>query len=67
MISKLKPCPFCGKSVSMVYNSFENIFKVYHRDGNDEENCIVEGEIKIKGDSLTVAERNWNRRTYNDR
>lgn len=31
-MAELKPCPFCGGSVTMVYNSFDNAFKFYHKD-----------------------------------
>lgn len=33
--SKLKPCPFCGDSVNIMYNSALHEFHVYH----DYEEC----------------------------
>lgn len=38
-MDRLKPCPFCGKPVSIVYNSLDRVFKVYHTYGDDEYNC----------------------------
>ena len=65
MPNELKPCPFCGKPVRFIYNSFDNAFKFSHKNGEDEENCCVIGEIWIKGKSLADAREKWNRRTDN--
>lgn len=51
----LKPCPFCGHPVQMVYNSRDNAFKIFHK-------CCVIDPIMIKGKSLADAAKAWNRR-----
>lgn len=60
--AELKPCPFCGGEVSMVYNSHENAFKFYHRNGGDEDRCRVIDVIRLRGSSLKDAAEAWNRR-----
>lgn len=60
--NKLKPCPFCGGRVSMVYDSRENSFKFYHINGNKAERCRVKGVIRLRGESLKDAAEAWNRR-----
>jgi hypothetical protein len=65
MPNELKPCPFCGKPVRFIYNSFDDAFKFSHKNGKDEENCCVIGEIWIKGKSLADARERWNRRADN--
>ena len=59
-MAELKPCPFCGKPVSMIYNSLENAFKIYHKGMQD--NCNVIDPIKLEGTSLADAREAWNRR-----
>ena len=61
-MDKLKPCPFCGKSVSMIYNSLDNAFKFYHKNGDDDMNCCVIEPIMIEARSLADAAQKWNRR-----
>jgi hypothetical protein len=61
-MADLKPCPFCGKPVSMVYNSFDKAFKFYHKDFADEEWCRVVEPIMLRAVSLTDAAAIWNRR-----
>lgn len=62
---ELKPCPFCGKPVYVVYNSRDNAFKFYHRNGVDALRCPVIEPIEM-GElaemSLRGAEEAWNRR-----
>ena len=62
MANELKPCPFCGKPVSMIYNSFDNAFKFYHQDGMNDLKCCVVEPIMLKGKSLADAKEKWNRR-----
>lgn len=61
-MEKLKPCPFCGKPVSIVYNSLDRVFKVYHTYGDDECNCCIIDPILIDAVSLKDASDAWNRR-----
>ena len=61
--SKLKPCPFCGDSVNIMYNSALNVFHVYH----DYEECAF-NEFEIDGyyaKSLKEAYDIWNTRSTN--
>lgn len=56
----LKPCPFCGGKVSMVYNSFAHAFRVYH---SEKKECFIGEPIEIYGPkSLQEAAEAWNRR-----
>ena len=66
MQNELKPCPFCNKPVTFIYNSFDDAYKFSHKYGKDEENCCVIGEIWLKGRSLADARERWNRRGDND-
>lgn len=61
-MAELKPCPFCGKPVSMIYNSLEDAFKFYHKGGTDDMNCRVIEPIRLEGCSLADAAEAWNRR-----
>ena len=61
-MDKLKPCPFCGKPVCMIYNSLDNAFKFYHKNGMDDLNCCAIEPIMLKGHSLADAAKLWNRR-----
>lgn len=59
--SKLKPCPFCGDSVNIMYNSALNVFYVYH----DNKECAF-NEFEINGyyaKSLKEAYDIWNTRS----
>lgn len=61
--SKLKPCPFCGDSVNIMYNSALNVFHVCH----DNEECKFNG-FEIDGyyaSSLKEAYDIWNTRSTN--
>lgn len=66
MPNELKPCPFCGKPVSMVYNSFDNAFKFYHKGVCDDMECRIIEPIMLKGHSLADAAQAWNRRDGDD-
>ena len=64
-MTELKPCPFCGGKVTMVYNSMDNAFKVYHSSSFDAMDCpviepIMLGDLEIM--SLKGAREAWNRR-----
>lgn len=62
MMEKLKPCPFCGKPVSMVYNSIDRAFKISHINGDDDYNCCIIEPIMLDAVSLADAAEAWNRR-----
>lgn len=56
----LKPCPFCGGSVSILYNSLDNEYHVYH----DSEECKFD-TFTIDGyyaHSIAEAYEIWNTR-----
>ena len=60
--SNLKPCPFCGDTVSITYNSFDNVFNVWH----DNDKCAFLEPAHIDGEkakSLTEAYKIWNTRS----
>lgn len=65
-MEKLKPCPFCGKPVSMVYNSCDKAFKIYHINGDDDYNCCIIEPIMLDAVSLADAAEGWNRRFDNE-
>lgn len=63
MAEKLKPCPFCGGEVTMIYNSFDNSFNFYHKSEFDAIECCVLEPIVLDGlPSLAEARKAWNRR-----
>ena len=62
MGNKLKPCPFCGGEVSMVYNSQSGVFKFWHKGLNAHKDCCVSEPILVDADSLADARQKWNRR-----
>ena len=62
---RLRKKPFCGKPVSIVYNSLDRVFKVYHTYGDDEYNCCIIDPILIDAVSLKDASDAWNRRVDN--
>ena len=66
MNEELKPCPFCGRQVYMVYNSRDNAFKIFHKNVAEEMRCCVIGQIMIKGKSLADAKKAWNRRSSDE-
>lgn len=66
MYEELKPCPFCGRPVNMVYNSRDNAFKIFHKNVEEEMCCFVIDPIMIKGKSLSDAKKAWNRRKNNE-
>ena len=62
-MAELKPCPFCGKPVTIVYNSFDNAYKFFHRAGFGEVDCFVQEPIVLDScSSLKDAAEAWNRR-----
>ncbi len=65
-MAELKSCPFCGKPVSMVYNSRDNAYKFYHTYTQDSDECYVYEPIMLSGlCSLASAADAWNRRAEN--
>lgn len=63
----LKPCPFCGGAVNIVYNSLDNSFRVYHNNGMDAIECVVHEPFEIDAlevMSLAEARKAWNRRAH---
>lgn len=60
--SKLKPCPFCGSTVNIIYNSLDNAYKAYHDKGECKfiEPFYIDGE---HAESLAEAYRIWNTRS----
>lgn len=62
-MAKLKPCPFCGGDVTMIYNSLDNSYKFYHKNVIDAIECCVLEPIVLYGfSSLAEAGEAWNRR-----
>ena len=63
-MTELKPCPFCGGSVSMVLNQFEGSYMVFH---NSIEPCLVCEPFEIAMNAVVKnredAIRAWNRRS----
>lgn len=53
-MERLKPCPFCGTPVTMIYNSLSNAFMIYHT-GNDDPNCCIIEPIMLEAVSLADA------------
>lgn len=66
MNEELKPCPFCGYPVRMVYNSRDNVFKIFHKNAALKMCYCVIDPIMIKGKSLTDATKAWNRRASDE-
>ena len=66
-MAELKPCPFCGGAVFMIYNSADDAFKVYHKSGFDASECCVLEPIVLDGlSSLAEAREAWNRRAEDE-
>ena len=60
---ELKPCPFYGVDVEIVFRSASMMNMVYHKDGGNR--CCLAGPFKIpvvKAHSLKEAAEAWNRR-----
>ena len=58
---ELKPCPFCGDSISITYNSFDKAFVIWH----DHNKCLFVEPMYISDDnakSLKEAYEIWNTR-----
>ena len=66
MNEELKPCPFCGRPVHMIYTSRDNAFKIFHKNVEEEICCCVIDPIMIKGKSLAHAKEEWNMRINNE-
>lgn len=66
-MAELKPCPFCGVPVTMIYNSFDNAFKFYHKGGMADGKCPVIEPIMLNAESLADAAEAWNRRAEDDK
>ena len=62
MNEEMKPCPCCGRTVNLIYNSRDNAFKIFHKNVEEEMCCCVIDPIIIKGKSLADAKKAWNRR-----
>ena len=66
-MSDLKPCPFCGGAVNIVYNSLDDAFRVYHNSGMDAIECVIREPFEIdvpNVKSLAKARKAWNRRAH---
>ena len=67
---ELKPCPFCGKPMTVRYSSRYNAFQFYHAD-DDARCCVLLEPISFKAlpmikiASLADAVAAWNRRADN--
>lgn len=65
MSNTLKPCPFCGKPVTIFYSSSTSRFYAVHQNEEISE-CIIEMPIDINNHrvlfSLEDAYRAWNER-----
>lgn len=59
---ELKPCPFCGGEMTMIYNSADKAFKFYHKNGFDGVECPILEPFMIDSESLATAAEAWNRR-----
>jgi hypothetical protein len=60
---ELKPCPWCGGDVTIIYRSASNMFHVYHCDSSGK--CDIVGPFKIhksRATTLEEAAEVWNRR-----
>jgi hypothetical protein len=60
---ELKPCPWCGGGITIIYRSASNMFHVYHC--NDSGKCDIIGPFKIhksRAATLEEAAEVWNRR-----
>lgn len=65
-MNKLKPCPFCGGEMHMIYRSASRMFMIYHKDDGK---CDIVGPFKIsvsRASSLKDACNCWNRRVTRD-
>ena len=61
-MNKLKPCPFCGKPVTLSYGSFDHAFKIRHAKSEDGWHCYIIEPILVDAVSLADAAEGWNRR-----
>lgn len=63
MPDTLKPCPFCGGKMSLIYRSSNNEFHVFHANGQDAVKCpILEPFVidALETMSLAEARKAWN-------
>lgn len=59
--TKLKPCPFCGDTVHIQYESDPKAYSIWH----DHKECSLMGPLWIDGvcaKSLSEAYKEWNKR-----
>lgn len=65
---KLKPCPFCGKRVSLSYHSPDRAYQIRHRPYQDGICYLTEPftiPLEYAG-SLREASEAWNRRSTHE-
>lgn len=61
-MDELKPCPFCGRSVTIYYSSATNGYYFMHQSGDDGCILLTPSTIVGKHKNLTEAYKAWNRR-----
>ena len=61
-MSKLKPCPLCGKPVTLNYSSFANAFEIRHANNKASWHCYIIEPFMLDAVSLADATEGWNRR-----
>ena len=61
-MAELKPCPFCGGKVTLIYRSADMLYHVYHAEKENEMTCSILEPFNIDAISLRDARDTWNRR-----
>ena len=62
LMVKLRPCPLCGKPVTLSYSPLANAFEIRHAKPEDNWLCYIVESIKLDAISLVDAAEGWNRR-----